>query len=767
MTDGFPPRPLSGVVVLDLVRGQLAPTSRIWADLGAKVVRCASAFSGGVERDRIAREIGNLGKVHGVEDDTPSELASAHLVIHDNVDDRLAKAIASERARRPGLVTLRVSMFGADGPFAAWEATDPVLQALTGSLARSGLKGRAPLLPSGQIALEGAMAQAATAGLAALYRALSTGHGEALDFAALDGAMQALDPGYGPAGSATAGQASDPSASGRPVRGRRYPIFRCLDGYVRICVLSPRQWAALFQWMGEPPAFADPRFRQMGVRFASRELTAALETFFADRASESLEREGQAYGVPIAALRSFEACLDSDHVRPTLVDIELSEGLRGRILDGVIEIDGRRMGPAASAPSQAPFALQDPPSGPPRLPLQGVTVLDLGVIVVGAEQGRLLADLGADVVKVESLEFPDGSRQSQAGTGLSVSFAAGHRNKRSLGLNLRDPRGLAIFRALAARADIVLSNFKPGTTAALGISHADLAKINPALISVESSAFGSAGPWAGRMGYGPLVRAAAGVTSVWRYPDHPESFSDSVTVYPDHVAARIGVIAVLALLIRRLRTGRGGEATISQLDVMLDQFAADSVLAANSGGERTDAPWGVFQAAGDDEWCVVTVRDDEDWRRLAPFLGLEGRYATRTDRSAARQVLDEAVGSWMRTRSADAAMHELQAIGVPGARMLRVPELPEHELFASRGAFRSEQHPRLDQPMIAQAFVFKGQQTPPPDTRPAPLMGEHTREVMETWLGMAGSDVDELVAAGVLQPTPQEILDLFHERAGA
>src|SRR5207302_6437477 len=142
------------------------------------------------------------------------------------------------------------------------------------------------------------------------------------------------------------------------------------------------------------------------------------------------------------------------------------------------------------------------------------------------------------------------------------------------------------------------------------------------LISVESSAFGAHGPWAGRMGYGPLVRAIAGVTEAWRYPDDPESYSDALAAYPDHVAARLGAAAVLALLIRRRRTGRGGAAQIAQLEVMLDHFAPDTAVRAL--GEALgppDAPWGVFPSAGDDEWCVVTVRDDGDWRRLAPILG--------------------------------------------------------------------------------------------------------------------------------------------------
>ena len=156
-------------------------------------------------------------------------------------------------------------------------------------------------------------------------------------------------------------------------------------------------------------------------------------------------------------------------------------------------------------PAQARPAIS--PQAQLARPLEGLKVLDLGVIVVGAETGRLLGDMGADVIKIESLAFPDGLRQSHLPYGLSVSFAAGHRNKRSLGLNLKHPEGVALFKRLAAKADLVLSNFKPGVMQALGLGHDALAEINPAIISVESSAFGSTGPWSKRMGYGPLARS--------------------------------------------------------------------------------------------------------------------------------------------------------------------------------------------------------------------------------------------------------------------
>ena len=179
-----------------------------------------------------------------------------------------------------------------------------------------------------------------------------------------------------------------------------------------------------------------------------------------------------------------------------------------------------------------------------------------------------------DVIKVENAAFPDGSRQNRTKDLISPTFATGHRNKRSLGLNVRDPEGKALLLRLIGNTDVLLSNFKGGTLESLGLDYASLKAINPRIIVTDSSAFGPTGPWSKRLGYGPLVRASAGLTMQWRYPGEADSFSDAITVYPDHVAGRIGAIGVLALLIRRLRTGMGGAVSISQAEVMLSHMAA-------------------------------------------------------------------------------------------------------------------------------------------------------------------------------------------------
>lgn len=141
--------------------------------------------------------------------------------------------------------------------------------------------------------------------------------------------------------------------------------------------------------------------------------------------------------------------------------------------------------------------------------------MDLGIIVAGGELSRLFGDLGADVIKIESADYPDGLRQARVGEAMSESFAWTHRNNRGFGLDLRSAEGKKIFGRLVATADAVFANFKPGTLTALGFSYDELRALNPRIVLAESSAFGDTGPWSARLGYGPLVRATTGVTRLW------------------------------------------------------------------------------------------------------------------------------------------------------------------------------------------------------------------------------------------------------------
>ncbi|MBV9509601.1 MAG: CoA transferase, partial [Caulobacteraceae bacterium] len=493
------PLPLAGMRVLDLTRGITGTIGRFLGELGADVLRIEPP-GGGSDRQEgpsaggasLSFIAANLGKRAATLDlckpedrKTLEALAGEADVLIEASRPNSAQAtaldVAGLRARWPALVTLSASDFGA-GTYADWRATDAVLHALSGELSRSGIPGREPLLPPGELALQCAAAQAAYVVLVAYLARLQTGKGDHLDLSLLDGAVQALDPGFGMGGSATAGVPQSLLPRGRPEARHQYPIIPCKDGYVRLCILAKRQWQGMFEWMGRPAEFADPSFDDLRTRFASQTLIPAITAFLADKSRAEVEAESQRYRVPAAAVLSLEEALETEHMRArgAFTEVEVAPGIAAPLPNGAVVIDGARAGvrgpaPASDQPAAAALAAWREPRpalpaagfGAPGRPLAGLRVLDLGVIVAGAEQGRLLADFGAEVIKVENAAFPDGARASSA-AGMSPGFAAGNRNKRGLGLNLRDPRGRDLFLRLAEQSDVVLSNFKPGVMASLG-----------------------------------------------------------------------------------------------------------------------------------------------------------------------------------------------------------------------------------------------------------------------------------------------------------
>jgi crotonobetainyl-CoA:carnitine CoA-transferase CaiB-like acyl-CoA transferase len=792
--------PLAGVRVLDLADGGGAETaSRLLADLGADVIRVEPP--GGARARRQEPRFGsislydathNVNKRAIVLDLRDAVQREAFLRLTDTADIVVTSARPGAFSdvgcdaedllvRRPELVVVSITDFGRTGPYRDWVATEAVHLAMSGVLSRSGLPEREPLLPPGSLATESAAAQAAWATLVAYTNKLDTGRGDLVDVSIYEATARTIDPGYGIGGSATGGVPAADGPRGRPDARHLYPMFRCADGWVRICVLAPRQWHGMFTWLGEPEEFADPALAQLGRRFAAAgTIHPAIGRLFAPRTRAQIMAEGERHGVPTAALLAPADVLGCEQfsAREAFVRVEVTDGVGARMPNGLLEVDGRRAGVRMPAPGIGAHTAEvlaeldtHPPApaagstAPPRArPLAGLRVLDLGVIVVGAETGRLFADMGAEVIKVENKAFPDGSRQSFDGSAISAAFAMGHRNKLGLGLSLRTPEGIAVFKRLVAHSDVVLSNFKPGTMASLGLGHEELAAVNPRIVVADSSAFGPTGPWSRKMGYGPLVRASAGLSGLWRYPDDDGSFSDASTIYPDHVAARIEATAVLAKLIERRRTGRGGTVSVAQAEIILGQLAAQIALESMAPGSMTavgnsgpgDAPRGLYPCAGDDEWCAITVRDDADWDRLARLVGdadlaTDPRFATADLRVRHRDVLDAIIGAWSVDRPPRQATSELQAAGVPAGTMQRVPELLDDPHLVERGFLRTMTHPHIDGPIPTEnAPAIFGAVADPP-LEPAPLPGEHSRQVLQRVLGMTDAEIDDLVADGVVE----------------
>jgi crotonobetainyl-CoA:carnitine CoA-transferase CaiB-like acyl-CoA transferase len=754
--------PLAAVRVLDAGSAESDAVSRLFADLGADVLKIeppegspARHALPSVAGTSIPFALHNANKRSAVLDpdsatdrDRLIALASTADIVVD--DGKLAAygtscAALAERFRQ--LVALSVTDFGTAGPYASWRATDAVLYAMSTALSRTGPTSGTPVLPPLGIASATAAVQAAWAALAAYYHRLGCGTGEYIDFSRYEAVVQSLDPPFGSEGQAAVGlKRSNELWRGRPRNQQIYPIFPCQDGYVRICLLSPRQWRGMRGWLGEPEQFADPKFDTIAARYAaSRELNEAIAALCAAQTMSDLVAEGQRRGVPIAAVLTPAQALSSEHFRAVGALADVEPGLSVPV--GPFVVDGEHAGYTDPAPSlgadETAWATERPDTpvvGATARPFDGMRILDLGVIVAGGELGRLFADLGAEVIKIESAAYPDGLRQTPPGMVMSRSWALTHRNEYSLGLDLRHPSGGALFEKLVAGADAVFANFKPGTLASLGFSYERMRELNPRIVLAESSAFGASGPWSERMGYGPLVRATTGVTWLWTSKDDEaapcSSFYDATTIFPDHVSARLTAIAALAALIGRDRAEAGAHVHISQAEAAVNQLATAYVAeeARAAGQPLVDDPavHGVYPCEGDDEWCVISLRDDSDRAALAAVTG----------------GMD--VSEWTQTRDKMDVAHALQRAGVPAAPMYRAVDVLADPQLTHRNVFSDMTHPLFDAPMPTETGPAPYLHIPPAELRPAPMPGEHTREICQKLLAMDADETDRLIADGVL-----------------
>jgi crotonobetainyl-CoA:carnitine CoA-transferase CaiB-like acyl-CoA transferase len=792
--------PLKGLRIVEINDGKLDMCARFLADLGADVIlieppqgsaaRQAAPLYEGQSLYFATHHANKRSVVLDLIQPSDQErflelLGTADLFLEATQPgtlDALGLGVASLQARWPGLSVLSISDFGQSGPYRDYAATNAVHTAMSGVLCRSGKPGLAPLMPPGSLAWEAAAVQATWVALLALWQKQQTGVADHLDLSIHETVAQVLDPALGVTGSAAAGtSALDTTPHGRPVAVPMYPMIPCQGGYVRICVLNPRQWEAMSSWLGPNHPFTDPQYSNIAKRMAVvGKLNEAIGELFSQYPAAELVAEGQRRGVPIAAVATPADALKDAHfnARQAFVPLQVAPGMTGQVPAGYLEIDGRRAGirnPAPALGADTAQVLQEvaacgPKSQPapaaaiPRRPLQGVRVLDLGVIVAGSEAGRILADQGADVIKVENRAFPDGGRQSMTGAAMTTSIALGHRNKRSAGINLKSEKGREMFKQLVAQSDVVLSNFKPGTLASLGLGYDVLSQVNPGIIMMDSSALGNTGPQSRSLGYGPLVRAATGLSWLWSYPDVPGSFSDGVTIYPDHLAGRVAAVGVMSLLLRRARTGRGGEVSVSQAEIFLngnaEHYLRESLqpgsFVPRGNASEFQCPDNVYPCAGEDEWCVVSTRDDADWQRLLIAIGRadlldNAALATTAGRLARRAEVDALVAEFTRRHSPREVTQRLQGVGVPAGFMQRLSEYRGDPHFSARGFIRTLTHPGLANPLPTENGPVLSRTMPEPELRPAPYQGEHTREVAAQLLGLSSDDIQALIASGDLE----------------
>lgn len=400
--------------------------------------------------------------------------------------------------------------------------------------------------------------------------------------------------------------------------------------------------------------------------------------------------------------------------------------------------------------------------------LAGVRVVEFAVFAAGPVVGKHLGEHGAEVIRVESTRRPDGFRvhyppfkDNRPGLNRGGTFAIFNNDVLSVTLNLKHPRGVELAKALVARADVVIENFAPGVLERLGLDYPALKEVNPEIIMLSSCNQGQTGLRAGQRGFGSQLTSMSGFTHLTGYGDGQPPML-LYGPYIDFIGVGYGLIAVLAALDFRRRTGRGQHIDLSQYETGI-QFVIPALLelqvnghVAGSQGNRDPhaAPHGAYPCRGDDEWCVIAVFDQTEWQALCQATGhpewaTDPRFATLEARKAHEDELDRLVGRWTAQHSRRQVMEKLQAAGVRAGMVQTIGDVFACPQLTHRGQWPALEHPELVR-YEYEAPPFLLSETPAQIRRPSPCLGEHNDYVFGELLGMSPEELEQLKAEGVL-----------------
>ena len=399
--------------------------------------------------------------------------------------------------------------------------------------------------------------------------------------------------------------------------------------------------------------------------------------------------------------------------------------------------------------------------GPNNAPLAGIRMLDFGHIVAGPFCARLLADLGVDLVKVETAtrEGRTGARKSRGGRGGDGSgrtslLAHINRNRRSIDLNLKSDQGREIARRLIDSADVLVENFSSGVMDRLGLGYDEVSKTNPRLVYASMSAYGHSGPRNTWTGMNVNLQAYSGMMMATGGPsDPPIGISNSWNDYIGGLHAAVGIVGALS---KRIETGRGFHIDLSQFEGSVGMVGSLLVASAVTGkppartGNRSAdaAPQGCYPCAGADQWCAISVQGDAQWHALLSAMGDAGaelrdaKFATLAGRLASHDEIDATLAQWTRTLTPVEVEGRLRNSGIAASAMRRGNEL------ADAAEWKQVLRPLAGSQIpgdrtVGSPMVFHGCR--PVEPRVAPRMGQHGREVLREWLGMDERSIDQFM----------------------
>ncbi len=809
MNDDF----LAGTSVLDLGRWYAAPlAARLLGDFGAEVIRVEPpegdptraegpfppGFEGHPDHSGVYHYF-NGGKL-GVTLDVASErgrgllgdlIARADVVVVDRLPAE-ARALRltwdDVREANPNAVLLSITPWGLDGPYSNYRAYPMNELHASGAAYALGVPDREPITLPGPQSSYMAGANGAGAAVTALYARDITGQGQLVDISTIETVITVL-MGHAVVKAHHLGERT--MRTGHRLAGMApHTHFPCKDGHFCVIGTQPPHWERLKDVLGRPDwaeseLFANARSRYRYVE----DFEALLIDELAKRSKEEwfdIFWERRAPGMP---LNTVADVVEMEHLaeRGFFQPIEIAPGFKTRLPGAPFLYDGRdrppaRPGPALGQHNDEVFARraptgararaaralsQSPPRGerPGGRPLKGVRVVEFCWVLAGPLVGQMLADLGAEVIKVEHPYRPDIQRAmfpflGEPSPNNSVSFNTLHRGKQAVAVDMGNEAGAEAVRELVAVSDVVIENLSPRVLAGFGLGYDDLKQVRPDLVMASMTAAGHTGPLAGMIGYGPSTGALAGFEGLVGYQGGPPLGAQQIT-YGDPVVASFTASAVAAALHRRRRTGQGVHIDVSQIEVtvaamghqVLDYVVA-GVLPERAGNRHPRmAPHGCYPCSGDDEWVSIAVESDAEWRALAAAIGApwaaEAWFADLEGRKRQEDELDRLIGEWTRSQTKYEAAETLQAAGIAALPTLNTLDLPHNPHLQARGVYPAGGHPHLPPAGFARgAWNLKG--TPPAVAARAPFAAEHDRDVFIGLLGKSPQEYHRLTTGGAV-----------------
>lgn len=769
MTGPTLPTPLTDVRVVEISdRIAGAYCGKLFRDAGAAVVKIEPASGDPLRRysatgsaiapgvDGPLFEYLNAGKhsvVGSLGDAAIAELIDGADVVIVTASRRDAERAGLAVDERRAFVT--ISDFGWTGPWADRAATEFTLQGACGATGFRGLPDGPPISVGGDVGEYVGGAMAAFAALAVTRRMRAGGPGEHLDMALLEAMTLSM-------------QSSEWLHThllqvGPIRRSVEVPsIVAAKDGFVGMTFITGQQWHDFAAMVECPELSQHLEFAFQLGRWGHRgEILERIAPWMRAHTVAEIVELGELFRLPMAAIGTGATVTEQDHFRARGVFAPNASGLlaprppwRMTSAQPAPVAPAPRIGDAGRGPGWPPRVATT--AGPSTLPLAGVRVVDLTAFWAGPAATHLLAAFGADVIKVESIQRPDGIRYS-GGMRTDVDdwweygwvFQAVNTNKRSITLNLDSPDGVRLFTQLVASADAVIENFSPRVMEQFGLGADALLAVNPALVVMRMPAFGLDGPWRDRVGFAPTMEQIAGMAWVTGLPDGPPIPPRGVC---DPLAGSHAAFAMVAALDHVARTGQGQLVEMPMIESVLNVTAVQALEAQAFGvviqraGNRGHgaATQNVYHCAGDDDWIAVALRDDAERATMARVMGASSVDLTDADLAA-----------WFATCDVDTVVDELVGAGIPAARVISPSDVIHNPHLIDRGYFEPLVHPSTGpcvypRPPFAPIAGTDGRWL----RTPAPTLGQHSAEVLGELCGVTADEFATLAAAGIVGTRP-------------